>query len=152
MSKISERIGQLEDEHAPAHEIAGECGRLNAHKESMHSRYSHSLLVCNEREVAKALFPWDERRAGTVNHGDGNVEMPNLRTISKEIKINIYEVKSNHTASSPDLSESAADDKLLNTTGVILFQGCAYQFWAKKEFVIPKELTDLSTHDNAAEF
>ncbi|KAL9977304.1 hypothetical protein ACROYT_G014694 [Oculina patagonica] len=110
-------------------------------------------LVCNEREVAKALFPWDERRAGSVNHGDGNVEMPNyFQGICEEIKIKIYEVKSNHTASSPDSSESAADDKLLNTTGVILFQGCAYQFWAKKEFVIPKELTDLSTHDNAAEF
>lgn len=42
-------------------------------------------LACDEREVAEALFPSDERSAGTVNHGDGNEEMPNLKTLSDDL-------------------------------------------------------------------
>ena len=42
-------------------------------------------LACDEWEVAEALFPSDERSAGTVNHGDGNEEMPNLKTLSDDL-------------------------------------------------------------------
>ena len=76
----------------------------------------------------------------------------------QEIEIQIDKVDSNEAAPSPGLSQPTVGDNndpciqqqllitihLYLTTGVIMFQGCAFKFWAEKEFAILQKLTDSS--------
>ena len=92
-----------------------------------------------------------------MRHGGVWFNSTRVRLISCFLPfIQIYKVDSSEAAPSSDLSQPTTGDKndpciqqkllttihLYLTTGVIMFQGCAFKFWAEKEFAILQKLTD----------
>lgn len=86
-------------------------------------------------------------------------------TCSNFQEIEIKLLKIDQETTSLDLSQHDHDDPcdsnsrnsliitihVYLTTGVIMFQGVAYQFWAEKEFPLLKEITDLSVSSASKE-